>query len=389
MAKKQPYEILEHGLKALGNEVSQHKQIDKALQQSEERYQTLYRNTPAMMHSIDRNGRLIEVSDYWLKIMGYQRNEVIQQHLTDFMTEESGDFVRRIMLPESFENGSVENIPCHFVKRNGMVMDTLLSAIAERDSEGKPIRSLGVVNDVTEQKQAEDALRMSERLYRLLADNVTDIIWTINANRLITYVSPSIKHLLGYDVEEITLQAIEEVLSPASYSLARKIFEEEMTKGKIQGKDSFRSIKVELELKHKNGSCIFTDTRMTFLQDSEGETMVLLGITRDIKERVQVERELQLAHYELEQRVEKRTAQLSESNDRLKKEIIEHIRTERRLRRSEARLAEAQRIAHLGNWDWDIVNNDLCWSDEVYRIFGIKPQEFEATYEAFLDHVHP
>ncbi|MDY7034389.1 MAG: PAS domain-containing protein, partial [Thermodesulfobacteriota bacterium] len=64
-------------------------------------------------------------------------------------------------------------------------------------------------------------------------------------------------------------------------------------------------------------------------------------------------------------------------------------RTERRLRRSEARLAEAQRIAHLGNWDWDIVNNDLCWSDEVYRIFGIKPQEFEATYEAFLDHVHP
>jgi len=59
------------------------------------------------------------------------------------------------------------------------------------------------------------------------------------------------------------------------------------------------------------------------------------------------------------------------------------------LRRSEASLAEAQRIAHLGNWDWDIVNNELRWSDEIYRIFGLTPQQFAATYEAFVNSVHP
>ncbi|MBI5344884.1 MAG: PAS domain-containing protein, partial [Deltaproteobacteria bacterium] len=53
------------------------------------------------------------------------------------------------------------------------------------------------------------------------------------------------------------------------------------------------------------------------------------------------------------------------------------------------RLAEAQRIAHLGNWDWDIANNTLWWSDEIYRIFGLKPRQFGATYEAFRDSVHP
>ena len=59
------------------------------------------------------------------------------------------------------------------------------------------------------------------------------------------------------------------------------------------------------------------------------------------------------------------------------------------LRKSEASLAEAQRIARLGNWDWDIEENDLLWSDEIYRIFGLAPQEFGATYEAFLNSVHP
>ncbi|MCK5236406.1 MAG: PAS domain-containing protein, partial [Deltaproteobacteria bacterium] len=52
-------------------------------------------------------------------------------------------------------------------------------------------------------------------------------------------------------------------------------------------------------------------------------------------------------------------------------------------------LAKAQEVAHLGNWDWDIINNTLYWSDEIYRIFGLKPQEFGATYETFLEAVHP
>ncbi len=57
-------------------------------------------------------------------------------------------------------------------------------------------------------------------------------------------------------------------------------------------------------------------------------------------------------------------------------------------RRVEERLADAQRIAHIGHWDWDIVTSELAWSDEIYRIFGLQPQEFGATYEAFLERVH-
>jgi phosphate/phosphite/phosphonate ABC transporter binding protein len=59
------------------------------------------------------------------------------------------------------------------------------------------------------------------------------------------------------------------------------------------------------------------------------------------------------------------------------------------VRRSEATLNEAERIAHLGSWVWDIPREHLSWSDEVYRIFGLEPQEFGASYAAFLEYVHP
>jgi PAS domain S-box-containing protein len=70
-------------------------------------------------------------------------------------------------------------------------------------------------------------------------------------------------------------------------------------------------------------------------------------------------------------------------------DITEKKRAEEELRKSDERLREAQAMAHIGNWNWDITGNSLYWSDEVYRIFGLKPQEFGTTYESFLTYVHP
>lgn len=73
----------------------------------------------------------------------------------------------------------------------------------------------------------------------------------------------------------------------------------------------------------------------------------------------------------------------------LDKTDIRRQMAEKDLKKSEKSLIEAQRIAHFGNWNWNIKTNELLWSDEIYRIFGLKPQEFGATYDAFLSYVHP
>ena len=88
------------------------------------------------------------------------------------------------------------------------------------------------------------------------------------------------------------------------------------------------------------------------------------------------------AHDELEERIEKRTRQLAN-------EVREHEQAEVALRESEARLFEAQRIAKLGNWAWNIESDEVWWSAEIYRIFGLQPDRFKVTYEGFLDRVHP
>ncbi len=71
------------------------------------------------------------------------------------------------------------------------------------------------------------------------------------------------------------------------------------------------------------------------------------------------------------------------------REITERKRTEQEIRRTKGQLEEAQQIAGIGNWEWDVAANTVTWSDEVYRIFNVPRGEFKGTYEAFMELVHP
>ncbi len=139
---------------------------EQALRESEERYRSLYHHTPAMLHSIDTNGRLVSVSDYWLDILGYERAEVIGRKLTEFLTESSRRYAEETVLPEFFETGFCKDIPYQFVKKSGDIIDILLSAISDRAMAGGPVRSLAVSIDVTERKRAEEALQHAQQELR-------------------------------------------------------------------------------------------------------------------------------------------------------------------------------------------------------------------------------
>jgi PAS domain S-box-containing protein len=129
--------------------------------------------------------------------------------------------------------------------------------------------------------QAEE----SEKKYRLLADNVSDVIWTLDMNLRYTYISPSVMRLRGYSAEETIAQPLEKVLTPTSLEIVTKVFNEELAIESREQKDLSRSRTLELEQKCKDGSTIWTELTVSFLRNTDGQATGILGITRDITER--------------------------------------------------------------------------------------------------------
>lgn len=150
------------GLVGLNRDITERKQADERLRESEEKFRSLYTNTPVMMHSIDPEGRLMSVSNLWLESLGYERAEVIGRKSVEFLTPVSQKYAQEVVLPEFFRTGMCKNVPYQFIKKNGEIMDVLLSAIAEKDAAGKVARSLAVLVDVTDRKRAEEALRQEK-----------------------------------------------------------------------------------------------------------------------------------------------------------------------------------------------------------------------------------
>jgi len=106
-------------------------------------------------------------------------------------------------------------------------------------------------------------------------------------------------------------------------------------------------------------------------------------------ELTQAKAEIKRLNEELEQRIFDRTRELVAANESLKSEIDERSRMEQELQERAADLAEAQRVAKLGNWIFNLRTNKVSWSDELYRIFEIEKPDFDGSYESFVSLIHP
>lgn len=141
-------------------DITEKKRAESALHASREKYRALYTRTPAMMHSIDTEDRLIAVSDAWLAGLGYSREEVIGRRSVDFLTPDSRKRALEIILPSFFRMGYCKDVPYQFVKKDGGIIDVLLSGYGLRDDQGRVVQSLAVLNDVTERNRAEREVQL-------------------------------------------------------------------------------------------------------------------------------------------------------------------------------------------------------------------------------------
>ena len=142
----------------------------------------------------------------------------------------------------------------------------------------------------------------SERQYRLLADNISDVIWVFDLSLTkFSYVSPSVERVQGYTPEEFMQLDLADTVTPRSFEMARETIEEELVKEKNPSSDPYRSRTLELEQYHKDGSTIWVEVTASFLRDSAGNVVSILGASREITARKAAEEEYQKLATRLQQ----------------------------------------------------------------------------------------
>lgn len=134
------------------------RKANRELTEQRETFRMLYRRTPAIMHSIDAEGRIVETSDKWHDAFGYLRDEVIGRKSSDFLTPESRKLAQETILPSFFQTGHCDEVPYVFVHKDGKEIEIELSAILEAAGTTGQQRSYAVLNDVTERNRALAAL---------------------------------------------------------------------------------------------------------------------------------------------------------------------------------------------------------------------------------------
>jgi PAS domain S-box-containing protein/putative nucleotidyltransferase with HDIG domain len=274
---------------------------DESFQGTEQDYRDLYENAPIAHFSVGANSRVRNCNRRAQELLGYSREELVGKHVLDLcMDTPEGRETARKVFQRSRDGEEIADEELQMCRANGTPLWVSLSATPIRNASGDVVASRSVVVDISEHKQIEEALRESETRYRLLAENQSDVIWTLDMSLRYTYMSPSVARMRGYTAEEITGSTVQETMTPASAEVARKTLAEELAIEQTEHKDLLRSRTLELEMCCKDGSTIWTEVRMTGIRDPHGQLVGVLGVTRDISERKQAEEELRRRHRELE-----------------------------------------------------------------------------------------
>ncbi len=279
-------------------DVTEKKDTERALLESEVRYRLIEKYLTDVILITDLDLKITYVSPFVKHQTGYTAEEVISKPLSDFVTPESLEqaFERKTKeLAKAAETATDPPIPVELVveqrRKDGTTFWSDIRVGFLRRPDGTPYAILGVSRDITQRKLAEEALKKSEERYRLVADNLTDVIWTTDLEFNWTYISPSVEKQTGFTIEEVRERDLATIMTPESLERVTSMFQEGF---EAEGGDPLdRTWLADVEVYKKHGGTIWVELRATFLRDSEGKATGILGIARDVTEQRHAEEKIQ------------------------------------------------------------------------------------------------
>ena len=245
-------------------------------------------NTLHAVAIADMSGKITYVNQACLRMWGNdQKDELIGKPY--WVLLDAKDRVEEIL--ESMTSQGKWEGEISAYRKDGEELHILVSSNVMNDDNGEPIQIVSSFIDITERKKAEYALRESEQRYRLITDNVTDVIWTRDMNLALTYISPSVHITSGYTPDEYMNKSLEEIMTPASVELCIESFTQALENEQDETKDNPECVTVELEFYNKDdpNTTRWAEQRMAFIRDDDGNPLGIVGVSHDITERKKAE----------------------------------------------------------------------------------------------------
>jgi PAS domain S-box-containing protein len=265
-------------------EIRRRKRAEDALQESEILFRSTFEQAAVGVAHVSLEGRFIRVNQRFCDIVGYSKEEMLPLTFQDITYPEDLDmdlnYVRQV-LEGLIDTYSMEK---RYIRKDGYLAWVNLTVSLLRAATGKPMHFISVVEDITERKQTEEALRKSEELLRLITDNMSDMIRVTDLKGDNLFTSPSHFKSLGYRPEEWVGKSAFDIIHPDDLENVIKAFSE--------GLAANRPVSLEYRVRHADGHYVWLETVGDLLRDAQGNVTAVVMSSRDISQRKATAEEL-------------------------------------------------------------------------------------------------
>ncbi len=323
----------------VANDISEKIVAEEELSRNELRFRTLTSNAPVGIFQTDAAGQTIYVNETWMKYTGLSFDQAMGEGWTRALHPDDKEKLVEQWHTRS-QIGEESSSEFRLLDKKGNTRWVIGKATPLFDKNKQVSGYIGTLSDITENKKAEEIIQKSEEKFRDLVENITDLICTHDLSGRILSVNRAAEELIGHKFQPDEYINIRDILAPDKREEFDLYIDAIKKQGRVQGLMKVRTFRGTILVWEYNNS----------LKTEGVDEPVVRGYARDITE-----------------------SRIAEEN----------------LRKSEARLREAQSIAHISNWEIDLVENIQSWSEETYRIYGINKQDVKPSVDVFLAFMHP
>lgn len=284
----------------IAEDITDRKHADEALKESMLLLESFFDLALDLLCIADVEGNFLKLNRSWETVLGYPIEELLQHKFFDFIHP---DDIQKTQ--DAVEQLTAQQPVMRFINRYQRKDGSYRFIEWISHPHGNLVYA--AARDITERMEVERTLRESEQKYKLLADNMKDVIWVLDLRtQKFKYVSPSVEGLRGYTVEEVMAEPVEKSMTPESFQNVTRWIQEKLAEI-AENKNADMSVELkEVEQTCKDGSTVWTEVSSVYIVDENNIPVEVLGVSRDISDRKMAE----LAQRKLYAELEKKNAEL-------------------------------------------------------------------------------